>query len=69
MFYNIANLVLLSKRKNSSASNLDFQQKIEKYFKGRISDLPRSLEIMREDEWTVAILEHRLKKIIKLMCP
>lgn len=67
--HNIANLVLLSKRKNSSASNLDFQQKIEQYFKGRISDLPRSLEIMREEEWTVAILERRLGDILKLMCP
>lgn len=67
--HNIANLVLLSKRKNTSASNLDFQQKIEQYFKGRISDLPRSLEMMREEEWTVAILERRLGDILKLMCP
>ncbi len=36
--HKIANLVLLSKRKNSSASNYKFKDKKEKYFKGRISD-------------------------------
>ena len=42
---NIANLILLSKRKNSAASNKDFKDKKEKYFNDRISELPRSIRI------------------------
>ena len=61
---NIANLVLLSKRKNASASNYDFEQKKDKYFKGKITDLPRSIEVLKYEEWTQEILKKRLKEIL-----
>ncbi len=62
---NIANLVLLSKRKNASASNYEFKKKKEKYFKGKITDLPRSLEVLKYKEWTPEILKERKKDILK----
>lgn len=50
----LGNLVLLSKSKNSSASNHDFDVKKERYLKDRLSDYPRSLKITTEQNWTVA---------------
>jgi len=64
---NIANLVLLSKKKNSSASNHDFNVKKSKYLKDKISDLPRSLSLITEDEWNPVVLNKKLEEIIDLM--
>ena len=61
----LSNLVLLSKRKNSSASNLEFNAKKEKYIKGRITDLGRSQKLLSYSEWTPIILEIRQKQIIE----
>lgn len=65
--HKIANLILLSKRKNSSASNYEFKNKKEKYFKGRISDFSRSQKILTYTEWTCEVLEKRQEDIIKLL--
>jgi len=61
----LSNLVLLSKRKNSSASNLDFTVKKDKYIKGRITDLARSQKVLSYSEWTPTVLEIRQKEIIE----
>ena len=63
----VANLILLSKRKNSSASNLNFKDKKDKYFSNKITDLPRSLQILKADDWTPTILKKRMNNIITLM--
>lgn len=47
----IGNLVLLSKSKNSSAKNFDFSVKKERYLKNRVSDFPRSIEVLGYDHW------------------
>ena len=64
----LANLVLLSKSKNSSASNFDFEEKKEKYLKDRVTDYPRSVEILGMTKWTpeelVARQENLLKKVL-----
>lgn len=60
----LANLILLSKNKNSQLSNLDFTDKKEKYFAGRISGLPRSSEILNYSAWTVELLEKRQNTIL-----
>ena len=49
----VGNLVLLSKGKNSSASNHDFAVKKEKYLKARVSDYPRSIQVLQEPNWTI----------------
>lgn len=60
----LANLILLSKRKNSSASNYEFKNKKEKYFKGKISDFGRSLKILNYIQWTPEILKQRQEEIV-----
>ncbi|KGE73276.1 DUF262 domain-containing protein [Spirochaeta lutea] len=61
--HTIGNLVLLSKGKNSSASNLEFDKKKEKYLKERVSDYPRSIQILTEADWTIAKIRERNKDI------
>ena len=63
----LANLVLLSKKKNSSASNFDFQKKKENYLKNRATDLTRSQAILRYNTWTPDILIKRQTDIIKIL--
>lgn len=47
----LGNLVLLSKSKNSAARNFDFEKKKEKYFGSRVSDYPRSIQVLQYKEW------------------
>jgi hypothetical protein len=55
----VGNLVLLSKGKNSSAKNLNFDVKKEKYLNPRISNYPRSVEVLKETKWDKNIIESR----------
>lgn len=49
----LGNLIILSRKKNSSQSNLDFVQKKQKYFKGNV-ELGRSAKIMSDYQtWAV----------------
>ncbi len=63
----LANLILLSHKKNSSASNYDFEEKKEKYLRNRITDLGRSQKILGYNDWTPEILEKRQVQIIELL--
>ena len=56
------NLVLLSKGKNSAASNRDFSEKKESYLKKRVSDFPRSMQVLGVDEWTRQTIEARTEE-------
>lgn len=47
----LGNLVLLSKSKNSSASNKEFDDKKKTYLEPKMSDYPRSLKIASFSEW------------------
>ena len=58
----LGNLVLLSKSKNSSASNFDFDKKKEKYLKERVSDYPRSVQVLGVAKWDRKTIEERTKK-------
>lgn len=48
----LGNLIILSRRKNSSQSNLNFAQKQQKYFKGNV-ELGRSANIMACKTWKI----------------
>ncbi len=63
----LGNLVLLSKSKNSSASNNDFAIKKDKYQKDRMSDYPRSLKITHEDSWTIAKIKAATAELSKII--
>lgn len=59
--HRLGNLVLLNRRKNSSLSNLDFEKKKEKYFKGSISTFPSINNVMRKTVWKKEDIESRTK--------
>jgi hypothetical protein len=63
----IGNLVLLSKGKNSSASNLDFPTKKEKYLKNRVSDYPRSIQILNYGDWNRNTIDGRTSEAQELI--
>lgn len=55
----LGNLVLLSKGKNSAASNREFSEKKASYLGPRVSDFPRSNQVMQYDTWDEAIIMAR----------
>ena len=64
----LGNLVLISKRKNSSLGNCDFKEKKEKYLKSRIDAFNGSkVFIESSDKWTVDVLKDRQSKNIKML--
>ncbi len=67
--HKLANLVLISKKKNSTLSNLDFMEKKERYFKGRIDVFPSNKIFQTYNEWNSKILnkreEYMIEKLIK----
>ena len=64
---NIGNLVLLSKSKNSSAGNLDFDNKKAKYLKPRVSDYPRSIQVLEYQDWDESTILARTKEAQELV--
>lgn len=67
--HKLANLVLLSTRKNSRASNLEFDRKKEEYFeKGGVTTFALTLQVIGENEWTPCILQERQKMLIDYFC-
>jgi hypothetical protein len=56
----IGNLLLLTRRKNSSARNYDFELKKTKYFfKDGVSPFPLTTKVMSYTEWTPAVIQQR----------
>ena len=63
----IANLVLLNRRKNSSAGNKEFEEKKETYFKvGGTTPFALTASVLNEPNWTPTVVEERQKEIINL---
>jgi hypothetical protein len=64
--HKLANLVLLTRRKNSQASNLDFQDKKSKYFATRagVSNFALTSKVLAEDAWTLTTLARRQAELV-----
>ena len=63
--HRLANLVLLSHRKNASASNLEFDPKKTTYFqRGGVVPFAITTQVINETEWTPAVLERRQRELI-----
>ena len=61
----LANLVLLSRRKNSGASNYDFEYKKSKYFQsGGVATFALTSQVINADEWTPSALQSRQEELI-----
>jgi hypothetical protein len=64
--HRLANLVLLTRRKNSQAGNLDFPEKKSKYFstKAGVSNFALTSKVLAEKAWTPETLERRQSELI-----
>jgi len=62
----LGNLVLLSRSKNAQASNYDFDQKKERYFKSRsgVSLYASSTQVLGHKQWTPADVEARQQELL-----
>ena len=66
--HKIANLVLISKRKNSKLSNLDYEDKKEKYLNERIDVFKGSKVFIDKNlKWTVDVLQKRQEKLVNTL--
>ncbi|MEW5681471.1 MAG: DUF262 domain-containing HNH endonuclease family protein [Pseudomonadota bacterium] len=59
----VGNLVLLSKGKNSSARNFNFDVKKTKYLGPRVSSYPRSVEVLQYSEWSRTVIDQRTSEV------
>jgi hypothetical protein len=64
--HKLGNLVLLTRRKNSQASNLDFTDKKLKYFstKAGVSNFALTSKVLAESAWTLDTLKRRQGELI-----
>lgn len=63
--HRLANLVLLSKSKNSSAQNFEFPRKKTAYFqRGGVSPFAITTQVINETEWTPKVLKRRQETLI-----
>lgn len=64
----IGNLTLLSRRKNASQGNLDYDKKFEKYFKKNIETFPSIIKLFQENkEWKLENLQKRQQVVVNLL--
>lgn len=67
--HHLGNLVLLSRRKNSQSGRLSFEQKKATYFTttGGVSSFALTTQVLRENEWTPAVVQRRQDELVKLL--
>lgn len=64
----LGNLILLTKRKNSKLSNLEFRDKKEKYLADKMLLFPSVFEVYSNGEdWNIDILKTRQNRIVNLL--
>ena len=63
--HRIGNLALLTRRKNSAASNYDFEKKKREYFcRNGISPFPITTQVLGKPEWTPAVVQQRQAELL-----
>jgi hypothetical protein len=67
--HRLANLALLTRRKNSEAKNYEFNVKKEKYFttKSGVSPFALTTQVLSENEWTTALLKKRQDNLVSVL--
>lgn len=64
--HRLGNLALLSRNKNSSASNRDFDWKKASYFtKGGVSSFALTTQVLQHPEWTVDVMGERQAELMR----
>ena len=61
----IGNLVLISRRKNSSQGRRDFNDKKKKYFEKNIELFRNSLRVMNHNQWTLQEIKENQNEVIE----
>lgn len=65
--HKLGNLILLSKRKNTSQGRLDFDDKKDKYFKNSVELFPNSVRTMNKNDWKYQTLLDKHNELVKLL--
>lgn len=66
--HRLANLVLLSRRKNVRAQNFDFDRKKSEYFqRGGVSSFALTSQVLMCEEWTLDVLQERQEYLVNLL--
>jgi len=62
--HRLGNLILLSRRKNSSQGRLDFSDKKSRYFKDSVELFPNSLRVMQVERWDLEALRANHQEVL-----
>lgn len=65
--HRLANLVLLSRTKNSQVQNLDFTAKKERYLRRGVVTFPLTTQVLGQETWTPEHLEKRQAELLGLL--
>lgn len=67
--HRLGNLLLLNRRKNSSAANYDFDVKKEKYFKSGkgVAVFALTTQVLGEPVWTPSVINRRQEELIEVL--
>ncbi len=66
--HRVGNLALLSRKKNSSAQNYDFEKKKTKYFKDTNPTIfPITIKIINENEWNLPTVEQKHQEYLEIL--
>lgn len=67
--HRLANLVLLTQRRNAQAQNYDFAKKKKIYFSGRqnVTSYVLTSQVLSENAWTPKIVQARQKRLLKTL--
>lgn len=67
--HKLANLILLSRRKNSQAQNYDFDEKKSIYFKGKkgLPPYPLTSDACQESKWTPTVVKKRQGELLDVL--
>lgn len=64
--HRLGNLTLLSRNKNSAASNFEFEKKKTAYFtKGGVSSFALTTQVLQHVDWTESVMQHRQEQMLK----
>ncbi len=66
--HRLGNLTLLSRKKNSAASNYEFAKKKSAYFtRGGVCSFALTTEVLQHDEWTEAVMAERQARLLSAL--
>lgn len=66
--HRVGNLVLLSRKKNSAASNYEFEKKKSAYFtRTGVSSFALTTQVLQHNIWNVEVMQHRQEEILRTL--